>query len=159
MCFYVLFIQYCKSFVKSGCCVCFTFLERNQEELNSFPFSFHLCQLQLNCIFFWCLLPMSSHALTWSTKPRSMMLWKVNSSVGLTSNSTAFESCSQCLSFIPSFLRAIARGRYGLYLSRSTLIVFPIFKITGMTFFSKEPNHFVYCFDVCWDLFFHIRCI
>ena len=103
--------------------------------------------------------PMSSHALTWSIKPRSMMLWKVNSSVDFTSNSTVFESCSQCLSFIPSFLRAIVRGRYGLYLSRFTLTVSPFFKITGMSFSLKNLITLFIFFEVCRDLYFHIKCI
>jgi len=56
---------------------------------------------------------------------------KVNPSYGLISKPILADKASQCLSFIPSVLKATTIGTYGLNSSTEFLMPSAIFKISG----------------------------
>jgi hypothetical protein len=71
-------------------------------------------------------------------KPMLRHSWKLNpSTLGSTVKPTPSEMAFQCLSFMPSFLKATIRGRLGLNLSISTLTLSPTATICARFFSLK----------------------
>lgn len=82
--------------------------------------------------------PMSTHSSINFCKSISKQLLNVNPSNGFTSNPTFSEIAFQCLSFMPSVLRARANGTDGLNSSTSPLIYSAILRIPGSSLSLKS---------------------
>lgn len=77
--------------------------------------------------------PISTQASTCFKRPSFRTVLNVNSgSFGLISCPMSFDTSAQCLSFMPSFLRATIKGSFGLNSSMLFLTASPIEAMCGM---------------------------